>query len=130
MDAGFRKKIMLKKAGGLTPFQCALRLAVQDIALSRREHGFESRRARHSRNRFGGSLIYAPRLFALKRCYAYARRARKAGPARAGALRRLLAEHPPPMLLALFRGASSSSDRSHVAVGATWAERRHGIEVE
>jgi hypothetical protein len=28
------------------PSHCALRLAVQDIALSRRKHGFDSRRAR------------------------------------------------------------------------------------
>jgi hypothetical protein len=63
-------------------------------------------------------------------CDGYVRIARKARPARAGTLRRLLAKHPPPMLLALFRGASLSSDRSHVAVGATWAVRRHGIKVE
>ena len=38
------------------------------------------------------------------------------------------ARFPPPTLLALFRGAGLSSDRFHVAVGATWAVRRHGIE--
>ena len=32
------------------------------------------------------------------------------------------------MLLALFRGASLSADRSHIAVGVTWAVTRHGIE--
>jgi hypothetical protein len=30
--------------------------------------------------------------------------------------------------LALFRGASLSADRSHIAVGVTWAVTRRGIE--
>ena len=44
------------------------------------------------------------------------------------ALKTSFAKHSPTMLLALFRGASLSADRSHIAVGVTWAVTRHGIE--
>src|SRR5262249_27368675 len=37
---------------GIRRYICALRLAVQDIALSRRKHGFDSRRARQKNQAF------------------------------------------------------------------------------
>src|SRR5262245_56300600 len=42
----FSDKIMLVNSVGFDAVDRALRLAVQDIALSRRKHGFDSRRAR------------------------------------------------------------------------------------
>src|SRR5437867_3917970 len=46
----------LPKALYISPLSRALRLAVQDIALSRRKHGFESRRARQ-RHALTGQLL-------------------------------------------------------------------------
>src|SRR5690242_9013450 len=47
--SGYRlsEKIVLVNSAGSNAVARALRLAVQDIALSRRKHGFDSRRARH-----------------------------------------------------------------------------------
>jgi hypothetical protein len=45
---------------------------------------------------------------------------------------RSFTQHATPMLLAHFVGAGGlwPAGRSHVAVGVTWAVRRHGIEIE
>ena len=53
----FSEKIMLVNSVGFhaVPLR-ALRLAVQDIALSRRKHGFDSRRARHTDQRLNSRM--------------------------------------------------------------------------
>src|SRR5215471_14895957 len=76
----------------------------------------------------------ALRKTALTICYHFCYRTGILGPTRLlgrlwvwVALKTSFAKHSPTMLLALFRGASLSADRSHIAVGVTWAVTRHGI---
>src|SRR5262245_20773575 len=54
-----RKRLYMFAAPGHRPSR-ALRLAVQDAALSRLKHGFDSRRARHRDQRWSSTEVFPP----------------------------------------------------------------------